>query len=797
MPNNIQQSTNYFKEIAESLDLVKAIAKEKQRPTVFSTLKILEYWMRILSVNPDAFNACTAVRLMNEKYTSAFIKDFVALIESIPQMPSEMKVSLKGLGRSSLFQEADEGMDPNICSRHIVWEVQQYKKATKKKGNHADATAKLVKEVCGIDSNDMNSQLYQKFKEIAGKHFTKYAMEMLRKGISKKNESYKRVVNLKNCYHLSDSELELLLYLWLCESRDLCIEENYHRYLRHGRSRDDDNNVKSLANISRATGFSEDQVTAILGKDRTLSRLHLVDMDLDIPVEIGHYLSGISGDCDLQAFKEADSCKVDFEELQKKNPDANMALSLIEHHKGDKPLNILFYGMPGTGKTELSKAIAKKLNRTLWEVNIDADDAALFNRSNESRDNKLLNFRLRSIVLADWQCEKNPGIILVDEADLILNNAEKGSLNNLFENLRTPVIWISNHIRYLQDSTCRRFDFSIGFKPLAKDERLSILNSVLKTQHVEKMLTDLEKEKLVVEFPTMAGGYTLAVQHVQNLLDSGSFSKKNTYKLISQILKAHTQLMGIKRGSLKNVETHAPSYSLEGLNINGSITETVEIAQHFADLWKTLDEDSAPCSLNILLYGPPGTGKTEFVRYLARTLGRNLIIKRASDLLGMFVGQTEQNIAQAFEEAARTHSILFFDEADSMLEDRTGANVSWEVSKVNELLTQMENFRGLFVAATNFDNRLDPASSRRFALKVQFDYLKPEGVNYMWNIFFGDFSCPNSVKSLPMLAPGDFNAVHGRMRFLPASYLSAERIEAELRKELQRKDSKFGRHIGF
>ncbi len=201
--------------------------------------------------------------------------------------------------------------------------------------------------------------------------------------------------------------------------------------------------------------------------------------------------------------------------------------------------------------------------------------------------------------------------------------------------------------------------------------------------------------------------------------------------------------------------------------------------------------------LNILLYGPPGTGKTEFVRHIARTLGRNLVVRKASDLLGMFVGQTETNIAAAFEEAERTKSVLFFDEADSFLRDRNGAMQGHEVSKVNEILTRMENFRGIFIAATNFDSSLDAASRRRFALKLGFGYLRPEGIRHIWNVFFPDSACPDSVAGLPMLTPGDFNAVNGRLRYLPESARTASRIEAELRKELSSKDAHAGRTMGF
>jgi len=45
---------------------------------------------------------------------------------------------------------------------------------------------------------------------------------------------------------------------------------------------------------------------------------------------------------------------------------------------------------------------------------------------------------------------------------------------------------------------------------------------------------------------------------------------------------------------------------------------------------------------------------------------------------------------------------------------------------VNELLTQMEAFDGIFVCTTNLMDKLDQASLRRFSFKIRFDVLKPE-----------------------------------------------------------------------
>ena len=95
-----------------------------------------------------------------------------------------------------------------------------------------------------------------------------------------------------------------------------------------------------------------------------------------------------------------------------------------------------------------------------------------------------------------------------------------------------------------------------------------------------------------------------------------------------------------------------------------------------------------------------------------------------------------------FLDAAEENAVLLLDEADSFLRDRTGATRSWEVSEVNEMLTQMECFNGIFIASTNLMGSLDPAALRRFDMKVKFDYLKPAQA---WQLFKDAHTskCPN------------------------------------------------------
>jgi SpoVK/Ycf46/Vps4 family AAA+-type ATPase len=163
----------------------------------------------------------------------------------------------------------------------------------------------------------------------------------------------------------------------------------------------------------------------------------------------------------------------------------------------------------------------------------------------------------------------------------------------------------------------------------------------------------------------------------------------------------------------------------------------------------------------------------------------------------MWVGETEKNFAKMFEEARSERAVLLLDEADSFLQDRSNAQRSWEVTEVNEMLTQMEAFEGTFIASTNLIDKLDPAALRRFDLKVKFDYLRPEQA---W-VMFQDTACKlglgvdpvikGALDLLSVLTPGDFAAVirQARLRHPGSARDLLERLEAEcqVKPEFRRK----------
>ena len=204
------------------------------------------------------------------------------------------------------------------------------------------------------------------------------------------------------------------------------------------------------------------------------------------------------------------------------------------------------------------------------------------------------------------------------------------------------------------------------------------------------------------------------------------------------------------------------------------------------------------------MYGPPGTGKTEFGRYVAKVLEKPLIVKRASDLLGRYVGMTERNIASMFEQAQQEEAVLLLDEADSFLRDRKGAQHSWEVTQVNEMLTQMEQYEGIFICSTNLVDNLDAASLRRFDLKINFGYLKPDQSWILFQQILKDhgaaISAGPSWKTKLLrynnLTPGDFATVVRQNRLCKAP-MDADLLLSGLNRESEFKQTNKSAGIGF
>ena len=192
----------------------------------------------------------------------------------------------------------------------------------------------------------------------------------------------------------------------------------------------------------------------------------------------------------------------------------------------------------------------------------------------------------------------------------------------------------------------------------------------------------------------------------------------------------------------------------------------------------------------MLLYGVSGAGKSYYAQWLAQELKMPIIKKRASDLNDKFVGQTENNIRNAFKEAKEQKAILLFDEADSFLFDRKYSQQNYQVTSVNEVLTQMEDHPYPFIMTTNLKDKIDNAALRRFIFKIKYEYMKSENIQSGVKTYFGkEFKLnKEQLTQLKYITSGDFKVAKAKIDILDGGNYTNERIFEYLLKEQEEKE---------
>ena len=293
----------------------------------------------------------------------------------------------------------------------------------------------------------------------------------------------------------------------------------------------------------------------------------------------------------------------------------------------------------------------------------------------------------------------------------------------------------------------------------------------------------------------------------KDIPDSNSKFYRVTEGVVTAILKNDKNLLQkelrVRDKNLKypdEISHKELFYSNEIKNEIAKITEYLS-NDKFEAIQRRLEEKCMPKGVCIMFYGESGTGKTELARYLSKTLHKKLLLKRASDILGRFVGENEQNIRDAFLEAEETDSVLLFDEADTFFSDRQNAEKSWERTMVNEFLTQMEEFSGILICTTNLRSIMDPAIQRRFHIMTEFKALTKIGVESLLQKYFPEkqFSEPKiqALARYNSVTPGDFGSLNGRITFMPSERVTSDYILDELI-EMQKEKSKTAScSIGF
>jgi SpoVK/Ycf46/Vps4 family AAA+-type ATPase len=475
-------------------------------------------------------------------------------------------------------------------------------------------------------------------------------------------------------------------------------------------------------------------------------------------------------------------------------------------------VNILLYGPPGTGKTELARVVAQAVGLELFEVEYaDRDGNALSGRD-RYRSLQIAQVFLKgtahSALLFDEVEDVFPPIS--SEAAQIMARAEhvapshsssvsgKAWVNQILESNAVPTLWVTNRIEQIDPAFRRRFAYHLELKSPPPGAREQLVRKTLEGAPVSDALVARLTERkgltpaqirTAVRFAGLAAAPGKA--GARRTAKGGSKAAPLLDDLIERQLRNADLALGRRPDLVQRPS--ATQYSLDMLN--------VESRYELPRIITALKARGHGC---LCFHGAPGTGKTALAEHIAQQLERPLMIRRASDLVSKFVGETEQQMAAMFREAESEKAVLLLDEADSFLQDRRGAQRTYEVTEVNEMLQGMERFAGIFICTTNLMDSIDQAALRRFTFKIRFKPLSAAQRETMFVVeALGgeaarlDAGLTARLRKLDQLCPGDFAAVKRQVEILAES-LAPDEFLAQLEAEHRIKpEVREARKIGF
>ena len=606
----------------------------------------------------------------------------------------------------------------------------------------------------------------------------------------------KNIADLSHLLQLNQAERALLLYGTLAR---------YQRDLRSMLVEFKVNNApEAHAAIAQVAGVQAHEVAEALRAGSRLERIGMVEnlisehsiTDLSDLMKVSEKLPPVlmreyqnQGELMAVFTKPASKSALLLSDFSFVADDAQVLSNLLANavQRKEQGVNVLLYGPPGTGKTELAKVVAQAAGLDLYEVEYADRDGNSLSGRDRYRSLQIAQVFLKGsaqVALMFDEVEDVFPPISADAANQLARQEQmthspstsssvngKAWVNQVLENNPVPTIWITNRIEQIDPAFRRRFAYHLELKSPPPGAR---------EQLIRKTLAGVDVTETFVAKLTERKGLTPAqIRTAVRFAGLAQSKDMGLETLIERQLKNADSALGNKLDN-GNIRPAVTAYNLDMLN--------VETRFEIPRIIKALQDRGHG---TLCFYGAPGTGKTALGEHIAKSLGKPLIIKQASDLMSKFVGETEQNMAAMFRDAEAENAVLLLDEADSFLQDRRGAQRNYEVTEVNEMLQGMERYRGIFICTTNLLDRIDQAALRRFTFKIKFKPLTKEQRETMFvtealqgvtESFTPELKA--RLAKLNVLCPGNFAAVKRQIDILGEGFSADEfltQLEAEHR----------------
>jgi SpoVK/Ycf46/Vps4 family AAA+-type ATPase len=483
-------------------------------------------------------------------------------------------------------------------------------------------------------------------------------------------------------------------------------------------------------------------------------------------------------DVELDSVVLPDDARAELEQLLAAQPGLGARLAEWGYDAllpSGRAVVVLFTGAPGTGKTMLATALAKRLGKKL--LVIDGPRLAEAGRALETElDELFVEARL-----AD-------ALVLFDACEVLFGgrgggNPRSAALMRALDRFDGLVILATATPERLDATLDRRVMLRLLLEVPTGAMREKIWRALLLP--TVPLDADVDVNQIAKRYELTGGSIRSAVLYaVSKAVARGASSKLTRADLDAA---AQAQLRGDLTAWAER--TRGTKLTLDVLVLpqdeKSQIEEIIAAGRNRAKVlhsWGFNEKLPTGKGLVVLLSGDPGTGKTLAAEVIAAELGLNLYRVNPAKVVSKFVGETEKNLNEILSQAKSTHAILFFDEADALFSTRVAkvetANDRFVNMETNFLLQQMERYEGIVILATNLETSIDQAFKRRIAYHIVVPFPKPVDRERIWRTLMPSRAPVGKIDYSRLGKTFELSGGHIKNAILRAAYIAAQRDQS-------------------
>ena len=248
---------------------------------------------------------------------------------------------------------------------------------------------------------------------------------------------------------------------------------------------------------------------------------------------------------------------------------------------------------------------------------------------------------------------------------------------------------------------------------------------------------------------------------------------KQDWEALSKLL-GDAQKADISEDTRKRRQVNSDQYDIRVINSDTPIDILDKMAE------KAFRQHSP---WKLMIHGPSGSSKSSYAYHVAEKLGVEIIVKRYHDLVSKWVGQSEEQIYQAFKEAEDKRALLLLDEVDGYISRKTDVYSGGDKAHndiTTSFMVNLEEYNGLVIATSNHAELAEPSIVRRFHKIVEFKFPTYDGMKLLIERYFPDVDFDKreleKICSLGSIGPGDFVAVKELTEYMDEGDVTGEFI---------------------